>query len=65
MFVRNNMPNVDKLKEKLLKHSSQDSPESYNNVAYCCQCQWTTVNQDRVLVPGNASDPQWICTGHS
>jgi hypothetical protein len=62
MFVRNNMPNVDKLKAKLITHSPQS--ELYNNVAYCCQCQWATVSDERCLTPGNATDPQWICTGH-
>ncbi|RYG69692.1 hypothetical protein EON64_02085 [archaeon] len=56
MFVRNNMPNRDKLSRKL-----QSAPDS---VAYCCQCNWLSESKERTLVQGVTTDPQWVCTGH-
>lgn len=60
LFLRNNMPNRDKLATRL-----DAAPGA---VAYCCQCRSATVAPDedtRVLVIGAAQDPQWICTGHA
>lgn len=60
LFLRNNMPNRDKLATRL-----DAAPGA---VAYCCQCRSATVSPDedsRVLVIGAAQDPQWICTGHA
>lgn len=56
MFFRNNMPNLAKLAAKLVPQ--------IGTVAYCCQCRWTNVAQEKQLVQGGGSDPQWICTGH-
>eukprot|EP01033_Poteriospumella_lacustris_P010970 gene10970-7807_t len=60
LFLRNNMPNRDKLATRL--------DAAPGTVAYCCQCRSAAVSPDedtRVLVIGAAQDPQWICTGHA
>jgi hypothetical protein len=59
MFFRNNMPNTERLSEKLVRDD--------NSVAYCCQCHWISEKNDKILNLNqmNNSDPKWICTGHA
>lgn len=57
MFFRNNTPNDAKLSKKLLSMNE--------SCAYCCQCTWIDLTEERILVQANANDPQWICAGHS
>lgn len=56
MFFRNNVPNVDKLSQKLDRLDS--------SCAYCCQCSWVSTKEEMVLTSGNSTQPQWICGGH-
>lgn len=54
IFFRNNVPNEKKLSEKL-----RNSPES---CAYCCQCTWTHLVDEKSVSAG--MEFQWACAGH-
>jgi len=59
MFFRNNMPNEQKLRQKLVQN-----PEGF---AYCCQCNWKTVEnreEEVTVVAGDHTGVQWSCSGH-
>jgi hypothetical protein len=56
MFARNNMPSTIKLSAKLVG--------AKGSVAYCCQCAWLSEANERILLQGMPTDPQWVCTGH-
>lgn len=57
LFLRNNMPNVNKLSMNLI--------DRRGSVAYCCQCSQASVQDERVLIYGSTTDPKWICSGHN
>ena len=53
LFLRNNVPNIDKLRAKLkMKKGCR---------AYACQCQWRNVTE---IVSSRHSGVQWICRKH-
>jgi len=53
LFLRNNVPDFQKLKSKLSTAKGQR--------AYCCQCSWRTVKELAVL---NDPELKWHCGGH-
>ena len=53
LFLRNNVPNIDKLRAKLkMKKGCR---------AYACQCQWRNVTE---IISTRNSGVQWICRKH-
>ena len=53
LFLRNNVPNIDKLRAKLkMKKGCR---------AYACQCQWRNVTD---IISSRNSGVQWICRKH-
>ncbi|CBN76249.1 conserved unknown protein [Ectocarpus siliculosus] len=55
MFLRNNVPDTDKLSARLTPCS--------DSCAYACQCSWQNVKDVRALSP--TERPRWACGGHS
>ncbi|CAM9869836.1 unnamed protein product [Ectocarpus sp. 8 AP-2014] len=54
MFLRNNVPDMDKLSARLTPCS--------DSCAYACQCSWQNVKDVRALSP--TERPRWACGGH-
>lgn len=54
LFLRNNMPVLEKLKSKLVKKAGCR--------AYACQCQWSSVTERTDLL--QRPDLKWVCGGH-
>lgn len=66
MFFRNSVPNVEKLNTKL-GFSAGPEDEQHNFCAYCCQCSWVNVKEERTLGPMIGSGEgqlHWVCAGH-
>ena len=54
MFFRNNMPNEQKLRQRMVRKMGAR--------AYACQCSWRTiVGQEKIDVTGSL---RWVCGGH-
>lgn len=57
MFFRNNFP-TEKLGLELVDSQSHD-------VAYCCQCSWITISDEKEITSNNNNETiKWICSGH-
>ncbi|CAM9394453.1 unnamed protein product [Ectocarpus sp. 13 AM-2016] len=54
MFLRNNVPDTDKLSARLTPCS--------DSCAYACQCSWQNVKDVRAQSP--TQRPRWACGGH-
>eukprot|EP00698_Gefionella_okellyi_P006815 TRINITY_DN1637_c0_g1_i2.p1 TRINITY_DN1637_c0_g1~~TRINITY_DN1637_c0_g1_i2.p1 ORF type:complete len:195 (-),score=31.26 TRINITY_DN1637_c0_g1_i2:441-1025(-) len=54
LFFRNNMPNVDKLQQKILAKQG--------SAAYACQCSWRSVTSSENITYSNTL--RWVCGTH-
>eukprot|EP00695_Tsukubamonas_globosa_P002674 TRINITY_DN3863_c0_g1_i1.p1 TRINITY_DN3863_c0_g1~~TRINITY_DN3863_c0_g1_i1.p1 ORF type:complete len:218 (-),score=35.86 TRINITY_DN3863_c0_g1_i1:77-730(-) len=54
LFLRNNFPDVEKLKKNLVKKKG--------HAAYSCQCSWRTAKDLESI--SLMSDIKWVCGGH-